>query len=500
MTVSKNTLKYLLTRATLLTIASVIIGQGCKTPNRSAGKSNKADTTAVTTQPGKGSLRLAFTKSKEASLTAAATGNETLTGIMITIKDSAGAVVCEDREIALIKLGDSYITAPVDFAPGTFTIEKFSVLEDKNVIYGTPLKDTPRADLVSAPLPVQLTVTKDDVATATLDVIDVYEAVAADFGYSSFDVGIKKTFEFLATASALNPDTTDVEYVTAHITVNGFSKAYYSGDLETQINPIKINDQPDNFVLTVTKPGYSTVAKTMTVDELRTYTSGQVLDFALTPTGVPLYPPKSLAFTDTSMAAKQVGGKVLIGRAANELNLTHYVLYWGTNATTKRGATPIAIIPKTGANEITYTLPSTVIPAAPNATHLIVYSKNAFGEFPTGVSVPVSDLIAPVHKATFVQFIDWDTTKGEVAGNIYVTRAANETNVTGYAIYWGTSPTQKQNPTPIAVLGKSPRTMSYNIPTNTKIPTGPTALYLLIYTRNGAAEMPTGISLKFVDR
>lgn len=114
--------------------------------------------------------------------------------------------------------------------------------------------------------------------------------------------------------------------------------------------------------------------------------------------------------------------------------------------------------------------------------------------------MPVVDLIAPIHAASRVQFADGDLTKGEVGGNIFITRAVNETDVTGYAVYWGTSPTQKQNPTPIAVLGKSPRLMSYNIPMNTKIPTGPTALYFLIYTRNGDAEMPTGISLKFVDR
>ena len=493
---NKSALKHLFTSLTVTMVTAVTLAQGCKTSSRSLSKSMSAEVPAHMA----GSLRLGFTKTRSATLTGAATGQENLTSIMVTIKDSTGAMVCEDRELALIKMGDSYITAPVDFAPGNFTIEKFSVLADEKVIYGTPLKDSPRANLVSLPLPIPLTVNKDEVAAATPEVIDVYEAVASDFGYSSFDVGIKKTFEFLTTASAFNPDTTDVEYVTAHITVNGFSKAYFSSDLGTGINPIKINDQPDNLVLTVTKPGYNTLVKAMTSDELRNYTSGQVLDFLLTPTGVPLYPPTSLAFTDANLATKQVGGKVLIGRAANELNLTHYVLYWGKNASTKRGTTPIAAIPKTGANVITYTLPNTVIPTAPAATHLIVYSKNNFGEFPTGVSVPVVDLIAPIHAASRVQFADGDLTKGEVGGNIFITRAVNETDVTGYAVYWGTSPTQKQNPTPIAVLGKSPRLMSYNIPMNTKIPTGPTALYFLIYTRNGDAEMPTGISLKFVDR
>ena len=494
---NKSALKHLFTRLTVTMLTAVMLAQGCKTSNRSLSKSMSAVEHA---QHGSGFLKLGFTKTRSATLTGAATGQENLTSIMVTIKDSTGAMVCEDRELALIKMGDSYITAPVDFAPGNFTIEKFSVLADENVIYGTPLKDSPRANLVSMPLPIPLTVNKDEVAAATPEVIDVYEAVPGDFGYSSFDVGIKKTFEFLTTASAFNPDTTDVEYVTAHITVNGFSKAYFSGDLGTEINPIKINDQPDNLVLTVTKSGYNTLVKAMTSDELRNYTSGQVLDFLLTPTGVPLYPPTSLAFMDANLSAKKVGGQVLIGRAAGELNLTHYVLYWGKNASTKRGTTPIAAIPKTGANVITYTLPNTVIPTVPAATHLIVYSKNSFGEFPTGVSVPVVDLIAPVHAASYVQFLDGDLTKGEVGGNITIGRASNESDVSGYAVYWGASPIQKQNPIPFAVLGKSPRLLTYKIPMNTKIPTGPKALYFLIYTRNGASEMPTGISVRITDR
>ena len=45
--------------------------------------------------------------------------------------------------------------------------------------------------------------------------------------------------------------------------------------------------------------------------------------------GLPTQKARSLAFTDTDLYKGTIGGQVRIGRAADENNITSYVLRWG---------------------------------------------------------------------------------------------------------------------------------------------------------------------------
>ncbi|MGK5091252.1 DUF1566 domain-containing protein [Deltaproteobacteria bacterium TL4] len=112
---------------------------------------------------------------------------------------------------------------------------------------------------------------------------------------------------------------------------------------------------------------------------------------ALKPDYVPvtnsgLLPAARVAFTDTDPDTGEIGGVVTITKAGNESEVTHYVLYWGSNATTKlSGYEALSSIAKTG-SDLTYSFnENTSIPSGVN--YLLVFTRNDAGEMTTGVSI-----------------------------------------------------------------------------------------------------------------
>ena len=92
--------------------------------------------------------------------------------------------------------------------------------------------------------------------------------------------------------------------------------------------------------------------------------------------------------SDTNHACSVVSADVTISRAVDESDVTEYVIWWGTDATTKTGS-PIGVLPKTGSN-LVYPLANAARPQS--ATHLLVFTKNAAGEMTTGVSVAFNEV------------------------------------------------------------------------------------------------------------
>jgi hypothetical protein len=225
--------------------------------------------------------------------------------------------------------------------------------------------------------------------------------------------------------------------------------------------------------------------------------SGQFV--AIGDLGVPVNAAASVAFTDTDLDGSQLGGTVTITNAANEADLTHYVLYWGSNSTTKQSGTKIAEIAKTGANITFDFVTNTTIPTGPAATHLLVFTKNAGGEMASGVSVAITDLGVPVNAAVSVAFTDTDVDGGQVGGSVTITKAGNETDISHYVLYWGSNSTTKKNQTPIANIAKTGANVTHNFAANTSIPTGPAATHLLVFTKNNDGEMGTGVNIAITD-
>ena len=109
----------------------------------------------------------------------------------------------------------------------------------------------------------------------------------------------------------------------------------------------------------------------------------------------PVNPAVNVSFTDTDLDRLEIGGNVVIIHAVDESDITHYVLYWGSTASTKWGSA-IAEIAKTGSDIIYPIAQNTALSV--NTTHFLVYTKNAVGEMATGVNCSISDNATPTER------------------------------------------------------------------------------------------------------
>ncbi len=119
--------------------------------------------------------------------------------------------------------------------------------------------------------------------------------------------------------------------------------------------------------------------------------------------GVPESKPQSIIFEQTAKKGNSVKGRIILTRAWNEKDLTHYAIYWGTGPKTiLRSKPPVTVIEKKSwfgslisqiqspwldpviMEEINVLLPN-------EATHLIAFSRNYEGQMNEGVSYELED-------------------------------------------------------------------------------------------------------------
>ncbi|CAJ1364916.1 unnamed protein product [Effrenium voratum] len=130
---------------------------------------------------------------------------------------------------------------------------------------------------------------------------------------------------------------------------------------------------------------------------------------------------------------------------------------------------------------LTYNLSSQSIPSS--ATHLLVYTAMHGAEMESGISIPLVDY-APVDVVpSSINFTDEDASPGELGGVIHLGRASDETQVTGYAVYWGSSETQTLEL--LAEVSKGSGTLEIAMATNTPLPSAATHLLGFAITRAG---------------
>ena len=100
---------------------------------------------------------------------------------------------------------------------------------------------------------------------------------------------------------------------------------------------------------------------------------------------------RGIRFENTSLLDGMVDGTVVITKASQQDDITHYLLYWGANKTQKIPGLPvIATLEKKGwLQKISYTFEKpTTIPT--HATHLVVITQNEAGEMDSGVGIALN--------------------------------------------------------------------------------------------------------------
>lgn len=94
----------------------------------------------------------------------------------------------------------------------------------------------------------------------------------------------------------------------------------------------------------------------------------------------------------------------------------------------------------------------------------------------------------PAHAPAGVTFEDDDYAQGSIAGTISVQKASDESDVGSYAVYWGSSPTDKLDLTPIFEVKTTGQDISF--PYEGLVPAGATTLLAFAKNPNGESATP----------
>ena len=117
-----------------------------------------------------------------------------------------------------------------------------------------------------------------------------------------------------------------------------------------------------------------------------------------------------------------------------------YVLHWGNNPHQRLGMfRPIVTLPAANpGSRMRMQFKNTPVPQS--ATHFLLYSRNEFGNETEIYSLRLIDKGVPENKAQDILFEQTGKEGNRVQGEIRITRAWDERDVTHYAVYWGEGP------------------------------------------------------------
>jgi hypothetical protein len=109
------------------------------------------------------------------------------------------------------------------------------------------------------------------------------------------------------------------------------------------------------------------------------------------PTAPPTHAAAGVSFVDVDPVTGTVGGSILIRKAADESDVSEYVIYL-TDASGTKPTTPLTSVKASGKNLSFKIAEGSAIP--PSVTQVLVSTKNAIGEMPSGPTGAYADATA----------------------------------------------------------------------------------------------------------
>jgi len=211
----------------------------------------------------------------------------------------------------------------------------------------------------------------------------------------------------------------------------------------------------------------------------------------------------SINFKDVDLDRHEVSGTIKISKAQHDFESSGFAVYWGQNDTKFEMEGGVAaligeVTASGGSDQHLSLSANTKIPE--NATHLLVFSKNSYGEHASPGSETLKDAFLPMHPPQAVRFEDKDGDKNEVKGDVEIDRAEDQSTIEQYSIYWGKSATQridkKRNHT-AHYTDIEKKEKKYFMEDSTTVPKD--ATHILVYSKNEHGEHPSPAAVEIVD-
>ncbi len=166
--------------------------------------------------------------------------------------------------------------------------------------------------------------------------------------------------------------------------------------------------------------------------------------------GVPESKPQGIIFEQIAKKGNSIKGRIILSRAWDERNLSHYAVYWGTGPrTVLRSKPPLKIIKKRSWFESLLTqirspwsesdIIEEVEVLMPNeATHLIAFSRNEEGQMNVGVSFELESIKLKKNISKNKLILDRTHSPiGIISGEVILNRKKIESGSHDYLFFWG---------------------------------------------------------------
>ena len=166
--------------------------------------------------------------------------------------------------------------------------------------------------------------------------------------------------------------------------------------------------------------------------------------------GVPNSKPQEIVFEQTGKTGNRIQGKISLTRAWDERDLTHYAVYWGEAPETVLRSQPTVTVieKKSWFGSLTSQLQApwklnTIseeidVLLAPEATHLLVFSRNSAGQLNDGISVRL-EVTQDEEKAKSkkMRLKLKPAPSGMISGVVSLVRSEEGTDSEHYLLFWG---------------------------------------------------------------
>jgi len=204
-----------------------------------------------------------------------AINDDDIAGVVVSIKNTTGSSVVTLKKLALFKFNERFISEPLALVPGNYSLYEFFVTDhNNNVLFAAPVKGSPKAYLVANPLELPISVTSNNVAEVTPEVLKVGDSNAQDFGYATFSFQAIETFDFLVSVFIWNSQTNKFELTSASIVISDLSQKFkYIKDLAATTNAVTLPALYSQYWVKIEKPGYLPYIKIFDASELRAFSN-----------------------------------------------------------------------------------------------------------------------------------------------------------------------------------------------------------------------------------
>ncbi len=190
--------------------------------------------------------------------------------ILITIETSEGEPTEYDREsIDLFEVNGQFISEKISLLTRSYKLTEFLVIDaDNNVTHIAPLEGSSQAQNVSDPLPIEFSVTGNEITEISVEVLSTEGLEAEDFGLVGFSLTEVPVFSFLINVS----EQGNLEsFIDASLNISAVD---YEFTVELQAianNSVTIKDGYESYDLEITKEGYHPFNWTYSVDSLNNH-------------------------------------------------------------------------------------------------------------------------------------------------------------------------------------------------------------------------------------